>query len=113
MFRPRLPDLDQSDSDPTHYPGSLERHKAPVIASSMGPSAASAPHSSRLASRWVGEERPQNWRTVSPSVIAGGSTVVLTFSFTHPAARREDSSVPVLSSQTVTAAPPLSVRKAA
>jgi hypothetical protein len=41
--------------------------------------------------------RPQKWRTVAPSVIAGGSTVVLMFSFTHPAARREDSSVPALS----------------
>jgi hypothetical protein len=31
---------------------------------------------------------------VSPSVIAGGSAVALTFSLTHSAARREDSSVP-------------------
>jgi hypothetical protein len=43
------------------------------------------------------KRHPQKWRTVAPSEIPGGSTVVLTFSFTHPAARREDSSVPALS----------------
>ena len=50
--------------------------------------------------------RAQNWRDVSPSVIAGGSTDAPRFSLTHSAARREDSSVPALSSQTVTVVPP-------
>src|ERR1019366_1434040 len=49
---------------------------------------------------------PQNWRTVLPSVTTGGLPLVLTFSLTHSAARREDSSVPVLSWQIVTARPP-------
>jgi len=42
---------------------------------------------------------------VLPSVITGGLPVVLTFSLTHSAARREDSSVPALSWQTVTVMP--------
>ena len=37
-----------------------------------------------------------------PSVITGGLAVALMFSLTHSAARREDSSAPVLSWQTVT-----------
>jgi dodecin len=57
--------------------------------------------------------RDQNWRTVLPSVIVGGFTVVLTFSLTHSAARREDSSVPALSSQIVTVVPLSALRNAA
>ena len=48
----------------------------------------------------------QNCREVSPSVIVGAPTDPLKFSLTHSAARREDSSVPALSSQTVTVMPP-------
>ena len=42
-----------------------------------------------------------------PSVIEGGSIVAAMLSPTHSAARREDSSVPFLSSQTVTVKPAL------
>ena len=46
-----------------------------------------------------------------PSVITGGLAIVLMFSLTHSAARRDDSSVPVLSWQTVTVAPPSAAPK--
>ena len=55
----------------------------------------------------------QNSRTVLPSVIDGGSTVPEMFSWTQPAARLDDSSVPVLSSQIVTVIPPFPLRNAA
>ena len=48
-----------------------------------------------------------------PSAIVGGVTVALTFAATQSAARREDSSVPAFSSQTVTVTPPSAVRTAA
>jgi hypothetical protein len=54
-----------------------------------------------------------NWRTVLPSVTTGGLAIALTFSLTHSAARREDSSVPALSWQTVTVMPPSPLRTAA
>src|SRR5204863_4011115 len=50
--------------------------------------------------------------TVLPSVITGGLAVAPMFSLTHSAARREDSSVPVLSWQTVTVRPPSPLRTA-
>ena len=47
-----------------------------------------------------------------PSVTTGGSTLTPMFSLTQSAARREDSSVPVLSYMTVTVCPPPLLRNA-
>ena len=57
-------------------------------------------------------EPHQNCTTVPPSVMTGGSAEPVRFSLTNSAARFDDSSVPVLSWQTVTVKPPSSVRTA-
>jgi len=48
-------------------------------------------------SRSPAASRAQNWRTVLPSAIFGGSTGAVPFSSIHAAARFDDSSVPALS----------------
>ena len=66
------------------------------------------------AARGQGSSRQAlNCRTVLPSVMVGGLTDAVAFSLIHSAARREDSSVPALSWQTVAVTPPSPLRSAA
>ena len=80
---------------------------------SWPPRRASGPSSERSCPVRARRREPhQNCTTVPPSVMTGGSAEPVRFSLTNSAARFDDSSVPVLSWQTVTVKPPSSVRTA-
>ena len=76
------------------------------------PRPASGPRSERSLPSPHESGGDQNCTTVAPSVMTGGSAEPVRFSLTNSAARLDDSSVPVLSWQTVTVKPPSSVRTA-